>query len=93
MRGLREVIFALADAGVVIVTLEDGARYDSDALNRDMASLVVLVIKIQSATSIPSGSASGLAAWEATREAIRSGIAPRNHRSGSPGIQRQSNST
>lgn len=49
MDGLRQVIFALVDAGVAIVTLEDGARIDRAALNSDPASLIVLVVRIQSA--------------------------------------------
>ncbi len=47
--GLQRVFQPLVNAGVEVVTLEDGARYNLDRLNTDPSALIVLVLKIQAA--------------------------------------------
>jgi DNA invertase Pin-like site-specific DNA recombinase len=47
--GLQRIFQPLVNAGVEIVTLEDGARYNLDRLNTDPSALIVLVLKIQAA--------------------------------------------
>jgi DNA invertase Pin-like site-specific DNA recombinase len=46
---LDQVVSPLVRAGVEIITLEDGASYTLDRLNRDPACLLVLVVKAQAA--------------------------------------------
>lgn len=47
--GLQRIFQPLVAAGVEIITLEDGARYNLDRLNTDATALVLLVLKIQAA--------------------------------------------
>ncbi|EDY39131.1 recombinase, putative [Cyanobium sp. PCC 7001] len=46
---LDQIVSPLVRSGVEIVTLEDGASYTLDRLNRDPACLLILVVKAQSA--------------------------------------------
>jgi DNA invertase Pin-like site-specific DNA recombinase len=78
MDGLRQVVFALADAGVAVVTLEDGATYSRDTLNNDPSSLIVLVVKTQAAHEYSKRLSTRInATWERTRAAIKAGVIDR----------------
>lgn len=72
--GLRNVIFALADAGVTIHTLEDHQTYSKHSLNTDPAALIVLVVKIQQANDYSRRLSTRItASWDHTRTLIRQG--------------------
>ena len=47
--GLQRIIFSLVNAGVTIATVEDDAQYTKELLNSDLASLLMLIVKIQQA--------------------------------------------
>jgi DNA invertase Pin-like site-specific DNA recombinase len=74
LAGLNDVVGRLINAGISIVTIEDGATYSADTLRDDSSKLIILIIKIQTAYEYSRrlGMRSG-AAWQATRSQLASG--------------------
>jgi DNA invertase Pin-like site-specific DNA recombinase len=72
--GLQKVVFALIEAGVTIITLEDEAEYSRDRLASDHTCLVVLVVKIQAAHEYSRRlSRRSTDAWTRTRKRLEEG--------------------
>ncbi|CAK6692287.1 hypothetical protein OGCDGJMD_01202 [Cyanobium usitatum str. Tous] len=74
MTALQRVAFALVDAGVVIIDLEDQRRYDRESLAGD--ALVMLVLKAKAAHEYSLRLGRRVSAhWDQLRDDLRSGTA------------------
>lgn len=51
MDGLEKIFLPMFRAGVQIVLLEDGSKYDANSINKDQTSMLTLVLKIQAAAN------------------------------------------
>ena len=49
MDGLEKIFLPMFRAGIQIVLLEDGSKYDANAINKDQTAMLTLVLKIQAA--------------------------------------------
>ena len=54
MDGLEKIFLPMFRAGIQIVLLEDGSRYDATRINTDQTSMLMLVLKIQAAANYAS---------------------------------------
>jgi DNA invertase Pin-like site-specific DNA recombinase len=80
LEGLQRIIFSLVNAGVTIATVEDDALYTKELLNNDLASLLMLVVKIQQAHEYSKRLSRRIkASWKVDCEKLASGkiIRPR----------------
>ena len=51
MDGLEKIFLPMFRAGIQIVLLEDGSKYDANAINKDQTAMLTLVLKIQAAAN------------------------------------------
>ena len=51
MDGLEKIFLPMFRAGNQIVLLEDGSKYDANAINKDQTAMLTLVLKIQAAAN------------------------------------------
>jgi hypothetical protein len=49
MDDLEKIFLPMFRAGIQIVLLEDGSKYDATRINNDQSSILTLVLKIQAA--------------------------------------------
>lgn len=79
-RKAQRLLEDICDAGIIVVTLNDGARYDKERLNNDLTAFLVSLLGFLRANEESETKAKRLrAAWEHKRTLAAAGV-PHGHR-------------